>query len=537
MPGKAAPKAVFDFVIVGGGSAGCVLASRLSANPAHRVCLLEAGPADDSHLVRVPAGIIALMRSRRRNWRYRTCAQRHLGGRELYIPRGKTLGGSSAVNAMIYTRGHAWDYDHWVELGNPGWGWSDVLPIFRRSENNTRGADAYHGAGGPLDVADMAFSHPVSGAFVAACVQAGYPPNHDFNGAVQEGVGLYQVTQTRGERCSVARGYLHPATTRPNLTVLTNTLATRVVIDAKRAVGVACVGDAGARIIEAGTVILSGGTINSPQLLLLSGIGARSQLEPHGIRQVHDLPGVGRNLQDHPDILVVQRSQRHDTLSLGPGYLPQAITGLYRYLVKREGALTSNVAEAGGFIKSRTGLAIPDLQLHLSAALLDEHGLNWKFATGWGYSAHVCVLRPRARGSVSLKDADPASPAVIDPDLLGDPDDVERLLGGLKIVRGILQQDALAPWRGDEIFPGGDVRDDARLREYLRAKVETIYHPVGTCRMGNDAMAVVDGKLKVHGIEGLYVVDASVMPSLIGGNTNAPTVMIAEKAADGMPGS
>lgn len=527
------PRAMqYDYLIIGAGSAGCVLANRLSANPAHQVCLLEAGPSDNSPLVRMPVGIIALMRSRKRNWRYHTTAQNHLDQRQRYMPRGKCLGGSSAVNAMIYTRGHCSDYDHWAALGNQGWGWDDVLPVFKRSENNERGGDAFHGADGPLNVAELRYAHPVSEAFVRAGVQAGQTRNDDFSGASQEGVGLYQVTQQGGERCDVARGYLHPVLERPNLTVVTGAHVTRVLLDGKRACGAEHLHAGRTQRIEADRVIVSGGSINSPQLLLLSGIGATEQLAAHGITQLHDLPGVGKNLQDHPDAVIVHRSKRHDTLSLGPAGLPRTIAALWRYARQRNGALTSNVAEAGGFIKSASDEPIPDLQLHLSAALLDNHGLNWRFAMGWGYSAHVCVLRPKARGSISLNSADPLAPARIDPQFLAHRDDTERLLRGVKLVRDMLRQEALDPWRGAEVFPGPKAHSDDQLRAFLRHKVETIYHPVGTCKMGNDAMAVVDDQLRVHGLQNLYVVDASIMPTLIGGNTNAPTVMIAEKAAD-----
>jgi choline dehydrogenase-like flavoprotein len=524
----------FDHVIVGAGSAGCVLANRLSANPATRVLLLEAGPSDDSALVRMPAGIIALMRSKRRNWRYWTTPQAALDDRRVYIPRGKTLGGSSSVNAMIYTRGHPWDYDCWAALGNAGWGWNDVLPIFRRSENNTRGADAMHGSGGPLNVSDLRYVHPVTAAWIRAAVAAGLPAQHDFNDLVQEGVGLYQVTQIGGERSNVARGYLAPVQGRPNLVVQTGCLATRVLLDGRRAIGVEYLERGERKTAEGGNVILAGGAINSPQLLLLSGIGARGQLAPHGIEQRHELPGVGQNLQDHPDAMVVVRSPRHDTTSLAPGSLPRTVRGLWQYARKRDGFLTTNVAEAGGFIKSQDGESIPDLQLHLSAGLIDNHGLNWKFSVGWGFSAHTAVLRPRARGSVSLAGADPRTPPRIDPNLLGDPDDMQRLLRGVKIMREVVRRPELAPWHGEEIFPGDAAQSDAGLRAFLRAKTETIYHPVGTCRMGNDDMAVVDANLRVHGLDGLYVIDASIMPTLIGGNTNAPTVMIAEKGADGI---
>ena len=337
---------------------------------------------------------------------------------------------------------------------------------------------------------------------------------------------------------NVARGYLTPVLDRPNLTVRTGALATRVLLDGKRAIGVDCQVLGETLRIEAGTVILAGGTFNSPQLLLRSGIGAKDQLAPHGIKQCHDLPGVGQNLQDHPDVLSVYRSRRHDTMSLGAAYLPKAIRDAWQFARKRSGPLTSNAAEAGGFIKSRPDEPIPDLQLHLTAGLLDNHGLNWRFATGWGYSAHVCVLRPKSRGHVGLIDANPASPPLIDPNFLADPDDTQRLLRSAKAVRDtIMQQSVLAPWRGEEVFPGAGVHSDDAWRAYLRAKVETIYHPVGTCKMGADDAAVVDANLKVHGVDGLYVIDASIMPTLIGGNTNAPTVMIAEKAADGLLGA
>lgn len=527
----------YDYLIIGAGAAGCVLANRLSANPATRVCLLEAGPTDDSILVRIPAGIIALMRSKKRNWRYWTAPQEALGGRLLYIPRGRMVGGSTSVNAMIYTRGHPSDYDHWAALGNPGWSWAEVLPVFRRSENNSRGADAFHGTGGGLNVSDPVWSHPVSRAFVAAAVAAGFPANDDFSGATQEGVGLFQLMQIGGERSNVARGYLTPILDRPNLELRTGTLATRVLLDGRRAVGVECVAGGRSERIEAGNVILAGGSINSPQLLLLSGIGARERVEPHGITLRHELPGVGENLQDHPDVLVVHRSLRRDTLSLGLRQLPQALRDLRRWLRERSGAFVSNAAEAGGFVKSDPAEPIPDLQLHLTAALLDNHGLDWRFASGWGYSGHVCVLRPRSRGRLTLADANPARAPVIDPRFLTDRDDVARLLRGLHLLRDrILVGHALDPWRGEEIFPGADCRSDAELEAFLRRKVEGIYHPVGTCRMGADDLAVVDSRLRVHGLEALHVIDASVMPTLIGGNTTAPTVMIAEKAADWMLG-
>lgn len=527
----------FDYLIIGGGSAGCVMANRLSENPNHRVCLLEAGPADNSLLISIPAGIIALMRSNKRNWRYYTVPQKALNNREIYIPRGKTLGGSSAVNAMIYTRGHKWDYDHWAELGNAGWGWDDVLPIFKRSQHQERGASEFHGTGGPLNVSDLRYQHPVSEAFIQACGEAGLPLSDDFNNEKQEGVGFYQVTQKDGERCGVAKAYLHPALERPNLTVITDARVSRLLLDGKRVIGAEYQRKGRTERVEAGETLLCGGAINSPQVLLLSGIGPGEELRKHGIEVQHELPGVGENLQDHPDILLVARSLKRDTLSLSPAALPKHIKALYQYLRYRSGPLTSNVAESGGFIKSRPEEPIPDLQLHLTAAMLDNHGLNLLFAMGWGYSAHVCILRPKSRGRVALHSANPNDNALIDPNFMSHEDDVERMVRGMKVMADVMQQPALTPWRGASAFPEKALQTDDDYRDFLRRKCDNIYHPVGTCKMGTDNMAVVaPDSLRVHGLDGLRVVDASIMPTLIGGNTNAPTVMIAEKAADMMLG-
>lgn len=529
----------FDYIIVGAGSAGCVLANRLSENPDNRVCLLEAGPGDNSLFIRIPAGIILMMRSNARNWRYYTVPQKALNNRQVYIPRGKTLGGSSAVNAMCYTRGHKWDYDHWAELGNEGWSYQDVLPIFKRSEHYEPGEDAFHGTHGKLNIAELRYVHPVSNAFIKAGVEAGYPATDDFNNDVQEGVGQYKVNQKDGERCGVARAYLHPVMDRPNLTIMTHALVNRVLFDGKRATGVEVEHNGQIRTLEASQeIILSGGTVNSPQVLKLSGVGPAAELAEHQIPQVHELPGVGENLQDHPDALVVHKSKRTDTLSLGPTALATTgLKGIWDFFMNRSGQLTSNVAESGGFIKSAPEEPIPDLQLHLTAAKLDNHGLNILFSMGYGYSGHVCILRPKSRGNITLRDSNPRSPALIDPRFLEHPDDMERMVRGVKAMRNIMAQKALDDWRGDEIFPGNEAQSDDDIRQFLREKCDNIYHPVGTCKMGNDDMAVVDSQLRVHGLEGLRVVDASIMPTLIGGNTNAPTVMIAEKAADAILGT
>lgn len=523
----------FDYIIVGGGAAGCVLANRLSANPDHKVCLIEAGPADKSPLIKIPAGIVALMRSNKHNWRYWTEPQKALNNRQVYIPRGKTLGGSSAVNAMCYTRGHPWDFDHWASLGNKGWSYKDVLPLFKRSENYEPGENEFHGVGGPVNIGDLQSPLAVSEAFVQAGVEAGYPATDDFNDDVQEGMGMFKVFQKDGQRFGAARGYLHPVMDRVNLTILTDTLANKILFDGKTAVGVDVTTRTKTQTLKGKHIILAGGAINSPQLLKLSGVGPAAELAEHNIPLVHDLPGVGENLQDHPDILVVQKSKRWDTLSFSPkSLLIDGPLHVLKYILNRKGMLTSNVAESGGFIKSRPEEEIPDLQFHMSCVRLDNHGLNLGFSVGYGYSGHVCVLRPKSRGSVTLRDANPQSPAKIDPNLLAHPDDMETMVRGVKSVRRIFAQKALSPWRGDEIFPGENVETDEQIREFIRQKADNIYHPVGTCKMGDDDMAVVDGQLNVHGMKNLSVVDASVFPTLVGGNTTAPTLMVAEKASD-----
>ncbi|MES2298599.1 MAG: choline dehydrogenase [Pseudomonadota bacterium] len=527
----------YDYIIVGGGSAGCVLAKRLSEDPAATVCLLEAGPADSSPFIRMPIGIIYMMMSRVLNWRYYTEAQTHLDGRRMYWPRGKTLGGSSSSNAMVYTRGHARDYDHWAELGNHGWSYADMLPLFKRAENHERGATDFHGVGGPLNVADLRSPNLLTGVYLQAGVEAGYAINNDFSGASQEGVGQYQLTQKNGERWSIARAYLHPVRARANLTVITGARANRVLLDGKRACGVAYLKDGKTVSAQARReVILSGGAINSPQLLMLSGIGPKAQLQAHGIATVHDLPGVGQNLQDHLDVLVVHKCVKPVSLGISWSNLLAQGKHLFDYLRHRTGPLTTNAAEGGGFVKSSPEQAIPDLQFHFTPAHLDDHGRNLSRAAytmlGHGYSLHVCDLRPKSRGYIGLKSADPADKALIEPNYLSHPDDMETLLRGVKAARRVLAARAFDPYRGEELFPGAQVQSDEEIRAFIRRKAGTIYHPVGTCKMGSDAMAVVDATLKVHGIEALRVVDASIMPTLIGGNTNAPTVAIAEKAAD-----
>lgn len=528
---------IVDYVIVGGGSAGCVLANRLSADPQAQVCLLEAGPPDSSPFIRVPLGIVRMMMSKKLNWHYFTEPQPELDGRRLFWPRGKTLGGSSATNAMIYTRGHPADYDHWATLGNRGWAFADVLPLFLRSEHHEAGAGAFHATGGPLNVAAQRSPNVLSRAFVDAAVQAGYRFNPDFNGADQEGVNCYAVTQRNGERCSAARAFLHPVLQRRNLAVRTGAHATEVLLAGKRATGVAFLRAGRRETVQARReVLLAAGAVNSPQLLMLSGVGPPDELGRHGIALRHALPGVGQNLQDHLDVLVVHRCSRPVSLGISLATLPAQFKRVYDYLAHRTGALTSNSAEGGGFIRSGPGAPLPDLQFHFTPARLDGHARTLRSALftlwGHGYALHVCGLRPGSRGSIALQRADPLAAPRIDPHYLSDPADLALLVAGVRAARRVLAAPAFDRYRGEEIFPGSAAQSDAQIVQFIRRKAETIYHPVGTCKMGRDAMAVVDDTLKVHGIDGLRVADASIMPTLIGGNTNAPALMIAEKAAE-----
>jgi choline dehydrogenase len=439
------------------------------------------------------------------------------------------LGGSSSINAMCYIRGVPADYDGWAADGAEGWDWNSVLPYFRRAEGNTRGADAWHGGEGPLGVADLRYHNPLSQAFIEAGQQAGYRLNEDFNGARQEGVGYYQVTQRNGARCSSAAGYLTPVRGRPNLTVITGAQVSRVVIEHGRASAVVyAVGSKSFCQPAAREVILSGGALNSPQLLMLSGIGPAQALRRHGIEVIADLPGVGANLQDHLDICTIDRCSQPVTYDRTNDLL----IGLEYYLFRR-GPGTSNIAETGAFIRSRhASSAEPDVQLHFVPAILDDHGRNR--LPGFGYTLHACTLRPRSRGRLELASINPRDKVRIHANYLSDAEgyDLKMLIESVKISRELLAQPAFAAFRAGEMFPGEGVQGDAAIEAFCRAKAETIYHPIGTCRMGSDAEAVVDAALRVRGIEGLRVVDASVMPNLIGGNTNAPTIMIAERAAD-----
>ena len=522
----------FDYVVVGGGSAGCVLAARLTEDAGVTVCLLEAGPVDKSVLIHCPAGLAVLAKNGAANWAFQTVPQAGLNGRRGYQPRGKVLGGSSSVNAMIYLRGQPRDYDDWAAEGNAGWGWNDVLPYFKRAEHNERGADAYHGTGGPLNVKDLTTPHRFGGVFVDAAKEAGYPRNPDFNGARQEGVGAYQVTHKNGERFSVAKGYLTPNLARPNLTVVTSAHTNRVLFDGLRATGVeARVGGETRTFVARREVLLAAGALQSPQLLMLSGIGPAAHLRALGIEVRHDLPGVGGNLQDHVDVVqVLDAPKLTDLFGLSLAGMLNTIKGIFEWRRHRRGLLTTNFAEAGGFIKSRPDEERPDLQLHFVIGKLVDHGRKTVF--GHGYSCHVCLLRPKSRGNVRLASADPKAAPLIDPNFLAEPDDMQRLVRGFKAMRHILEQPALAAFGARELTKSAGARSDAEIEAFIRGHADTIYHPVGTCRMGSGPLDVVDAELRVRGVQGLRVVDASIMPAIVSGNTNAPTVMIAEKAAD-----
>ncbi|HSN70824.1 MAG TPA: choline dehydrogenase [Steroidobacteraceae bacterium] len=521
---------MYDYIIVGAGSAGCVLANRLSANADCRVLLLEAGGADRNPFIHMPAGLAKLVRNTRINWAYHTEPQTALKGRRLYWPRGRVLGGSSSINAMCYTRGQREDYDDWAARGNGGWSYADVLPFFRKSEDQERGECEYHGVGGPLAVEDLRYRNPLSSTFIAAAVEAGCKANDDFNAASQEGVGYYQVTQREGRRCSAAVGYLRPALSRPNLTVLTCALVERLLFDGDRVVGVEYRQSGELKQANAAReVLLAGGAINSPQLLLLSGVGPAAQLERVGIDVRVDLPGVGRNLQDHLDVCTLYKSVCPITYDFTP--LQEAAVGI-RYFLTHGGPGVSNIAESGGFVRSRRANGRPDVQLHFVPAQLDDHGRNR--LPGHGFTVHACVLRPASRGHLELRSARIDDAPAIFPNYLAEPEDLEVMIEAVDISREIIAARPFDDCRGQPVFPANGSFDRASVIEFIRSKAETIYHPVGTCKMGpdSDADAVVDGSLRVRGTTGLRVVDASVMPTLISGNTNAPTMMIAEKIAE-----
>jgi choline dehydrogenase len=520
----------YDFIIVGAGSAGCVLANRLSADPAAKVLLLEAGGADDSPYIHTPA-MMGLLPDTRFDWRYRTVPQLHCNMRRLFWPRGRTLGGSSSINYMIYIRGHPGDYDHWRQLGNEGWAYEDVLPYFVRSEHNERLENAFHGKGGPLNVADHRFRHPLSEMFVEAAVAAGVPRCDDFNGASQDGCGFYQLTQKDGQRWSAASAYLRPAMARVNLTVLTNALVGRIRFEGRRATGVDFVQRGRSDTAEAGEVILAGGAINSPQLLLLSGVGPAAELKPLGIGVVADLPGVGKNLQDHLGAFV--RTTITEPISLYGATAEQLAAIQAQYEQTRQGFFTSNVAEAGAFLRTDASFEAPNLQCFFLPYCLTDAPSEAFRPNCHGITYFFYANRPQSRGQITLASDDPLDPPLIDPRYLSDPADMPQYVAGVRKGREILAASPLGGILGRELGPGADAESDEAIARYVRERGSmTTFHPVGTCKMGVDDMAVVDPTLRVRGVQGLRVVDASVMPLLIGGNTNAPTMMIAEKASE-----
>lgn len=520
--------AEFDVIVIGGGSSGSAVAGRLAEDGRRKVCLLEAGGTNDNFLVKTPGFMPFLPKAA--NYRYETAPQKGLNGRTGYQPRGRGLGGSSAINAMIYIRGHAWDYDNWATLGCAGWAYEDVLPYFKRAEGNVRGADEHHGGDGPLCVSDQKWPNPGSMAFVESAAALQLPVNHDFNGAKQEGFGLYQVTQKGGERWSAARAYVEPLRGRANLAVMTGTLVERIVIEEGRATGVTVRRGGKRETLRArGGVVLSAGAFNSPQILMLSGIGPGEHLREHGVEVVLDRPAVGSDLQDHIDYVSSWETESRD-------FIGDSLTGTWRMLKaiaehrrRRTGVMTTPYAEAGGFWRVMPDSPAPDVQWHFVPAMLEDHGRTK--VKGHGFSLHACVLRPESRGTVRLASADAAAAPVIDPNFLADEHDMAVLRAGVRLSHRIVEAPPMSDYRPRDRYPI-DLDDDDALDELIRNRADTVYHPVGTCRMGSDEDAVVDPTLKARGLDGLWVADASIMPRLIGGNTNAPSIMIGERCAD-----
>ena len=549
----------YDFIILGAGSAGCVLANRLSSNPDFNVCLIEAGSKDTDVRLHVPLGFAFLGNGSKYSWNYNTEPQKEFakvkvlepvtsvvdsaGGvhevepeneehRRGYQPRGKTLGGSSSINAMLYVRGHKWDYDHWSDLGNSGWSYDEVLPYFKKAEHNEVHQDSFHGQNGPLNVAKIRHKNKPVDEFVKTGSSI-FGFNDDFNGENQEGIGYYQTTQKGGKRCSAAKAYLVPALERENLTVLTDTNVNKILINNDRATGVSCIDEDGNEfeIRASKEVLLSSGAFGSPQVLLRSGVGPEEEITKHGIDHKVELPGVGKNLQDHIDYLSVHKYKSLNLFgfSLGTIFFKYPLE-LIKYILTKTGMFTSTVAEAGGFIRSRNDITVPDIQLHFAPGMVVDHGRESVWGTG--LSCHTCLLRPKSRGEVTLQSSDPSDDPKIDPKFLSHPDDMRDMIAGYKKMMKIMNKEPLSKYTSAHVQRPVDLDNDEDIEQAIREDADTVYHPVGTCKMGSDDMSVVNERLKVHKVSGLRVVDASVMPTLVGGNTNAPTIMIGEKASD-----
>jgi choline dehydrogenase len=521
----------FDYIVVGAGSAGCVLANRLTANGQHRVLLVEAGGEDRNIWIHVPIGYAKLFADARHNWLYNSEPEPELGGRSIIQPRGKVMGGSSSINGLLYIRGQAEDFDHWRQLGNAGWSFTDVLPYFRRAEDQQRGEDELHGVGGPLSVSDVSEGHPLCEAFIDACAQAGLPRTDDFNGASQEGAGYFQLTTRKGRRWSTARGYLAPARKRHNLAVVSNALTSRILFDGRRASGVEYIKDGARHVARANAeVIVAGGAFNSPQLLQLSGVGPGELLRAHGIDVVADMKGVGADLQDHYQARFNYRCTEPITINDMMNSAVGRVAAGLRYALFRKGFLTVGAGYAGGFFKTDPKMATPDVQFHF--ILFSADSVGQKLHPWPGFLASVCQLRPESRGFVRIKSADPAAAPAIQPRYMSASADRDCMVAGMQLLRRVMRQPALARYIVEELMPGPKVESDADFLEYARQKGTTVFHPTSTCRMGSDVTAVVDQRLRVHGFEGLRVADASIMPTVVSGNTNAACVMIGEKASD-----